>query len=181
MKFNNLRFETSRLLLRPTGDQDAGFILELLNSPGWIKYIGDRNIHSIEQAKAYIEERMTPQLYRLGYGNFTLISKDSKQPLGTCGLYDRDGLDGVDIGFALLPQYHCKGYAYEASQKILNLAWEQFGLSIVRAITTDNNYASQSLIEKLGMKFIEKITLPNDPEQLRLYEIAKPSTVQQIE
>ncbi len=170
-----LTYETPRLYLRPTDDNDARLILKLLNSPGWIKYIGDRNVHNLEESKAYIQERMTPQLDRLGYGNFTLIKKVDHTPIGTCGLYDREGLDGVDIGFALLPEYHSKGYAFEAAHKILSLAWERFGLHKVRAITTNNNYPSQALIDKLGLKFIKNIMLPNDTETLRLYEIDKPS------
>lgn len=93
-------FETERLILKPTSEEDAAFIFELLNTPKWIKYIGDRNIKTIENARDYIEAKILPQLKRLGYSNYTLISKLDNCKIGTCGLYDRDGLIGVDIGFA---------------------------------------------------------------------------------
>ncbi|MEM9329252.1 MAG: GNAT family N-acetyltransferase, partial [Bacteroidota bacterium] len=84
--------------MKPTDIDDAAFIFELFNEPKWIKYIGNRNIASVEQAKDYIVERMTPQLQRLGYSSYTLIKKDDQQKIGVCGLYDREGLDGIDLG-----------------------------------------------------------------------------------
>ena len=96
-------FETERLLLKPMSKEDAPFLLELLNSPKWIKYVGDRNVHSIEEAASYIKIKMTPQLKRLGFSNYTVIRKTDHAKLGSCGLYDREGLEGVDIGF---PFFH---------------------------------------------------------------------------
>ena len=106
-------FETERLIIRPTSEEDAHFIFQLLNSPKWLEYIGDRNIKSIEEAKEYIRKKMTPQLIKLGYSNYTIISKKDQQKIGTCGLYDREGLDGIDIGFAFLPNYEGKGFGFE--------------------------------------------------------------------
>ena len=96
-------FETERLFIRPTSLEDAPFIFELLNPPKWKKFIGDRNIHSIKDAEAYIENKMLPQLEKLGYTNNTVIRKFDRQKIGSCGLYNREGIEGVDIGFSLLP------------------------------------------------------------------------------
>ncbi len=162
---------TERLELRPTHIDDATLILELLNSPKWIKYIGDRNVKTIEDAVTYIKIKMLPQLKRLGYGNFTMIRKSDGIKIGTCGLYDRDGLDGVDIGFALLPQYERKGYGYEAAEKILKVGLEELKITSISGITTHDNIASQKLLQKLGLEYKETIMLPNDPEELLLYNI----------
>lgn len=43
----------------------------------------------------------------------TVIRKLDNVKIGTCGLYDREGIDGVDIGFAFLPEYEKKGFAFE--------------------------------------------------------------------
>ena len=88
-------FETERLILRPTTVDDAKMILDLLNSPKWIQNIGDRNVNNLDEAKAYIEAKIKPQLRRLGYSNYTLIRKSDNQKVGSCGLYDREGLEGV--------------------------------------------------------------------------------------
>ena len=98
-------FETERLLLKPISLEDVELIFELLNSPKWIKHIGDRNIKSIKDAKKYIRTKMLPQQIRIGFSVYTLVIKQNYIKIGTCGLYDRDGIDGIDIGFALLPEY----------------------------------------------------------------------------
>lgn len=167
-------FQTVRLILEPTSEKDAPFIFELMNTPKWIKYIGDRNVNSIEEAKEYIINKMQPQLEKLGYSNYTVIRKVDNVKLGSCGLYDREGLNGIDIGFAFLPEHENKGYALEAANKIKKVGFEQFGISQISAITTKDNIDSQKLIEKLGLKFDSIIKLPNDNEALLLYKIRTP-------
>ena len=161
--------ETDRLLLKPTHIDDAAYILELYNSPKWIANIGDRNVHTLEDAVAYIQKKMLPQLERLGYGNFTVIRKSDGVKMGSCGLYDRDGLEGVDIGFAFLPAYEGQGYGYESARKVMDVGIHEFGVKKISAITIKTNLASQRLIEKLGLEYIKIINLPDDPEDLMLY------------
>jgi len=166
-------FKTERLIIKPTSEEDAAFIFELFNSPKWLKNIGDRNITSPEMAKKYILTKMQPQLERLGYSNCTLIRKTDRVKIGCCGLYDREGLDGIDIGFAFLPDYEGKGFAFEAADKIKNVAFSEFGLHALSAITSKHNIASQRLLEKLGLALVETTTLPNNKEELLLYKIEK--------
>ena len=166
-------YETERLLLRPTVEADAAFIYELMNSKGWIENIGDRGIKNLADAANYVKEKMRPQQERLGFSNYSVIRKSDGVIMGSCGLYDREGLEGVDIGFAFLPQYGQKGYALEAAQKVKALAFGEFGLTLIKAITTKTNVPSQKLIEKLGLTFVKMINLPNDDEELMLYQIEK--------
>jgi RimJ/RimL family protein N-acetyltransferase len=167
-------YETERLILRPTTEDDAEFILRLMNTPKWYKYIGDRNVKTTEQAKEYIKTKMEPQLKRLGYANYTLITKSDDEKIGTCGLYDRNGMEGIDIGFAFLPEYEKKGYAFESAQKVKSLAFEKFGLTEISAMTTKNNISSQKLLEKLGMKLTGTIQLPeDDKKEFLLYRLKK--------
>jgi len=168
---STLSFETERLILRPTVQEDAAFLLELLNSPKWLQYIGDRNVRTIEAAAEYVEKKITPQFERLGYTNYTVIRKSDGEKLGTCGLYDRDGLEGVDIGFAFLPQHEGQGYAFEAALRVKALAFEVFKINHLCAITTQDNFSSQKLLEKLGFRFTKLINIPNDEVTLMLYEL----------
>ncbi|WP_456461385.1 GNAT family N-acetyltransferase [Lutibacter sp.] len=169
--------KTKRLILKPTSKEDAEFILELLNTPKWIEYIGDRNVHSIEDAKNYIQNKMLPQLKKLGYANYTVIKELDKIKIGTCGLYDREGVDGIDIGFAFLPKYENNGFAFEAANKLIKTAFKKFNISKINAITTKNNFRSQKLLLKLGLKFDKIIKLPNDNEKLLLYTLSNLTTV----
>lgn len=163
-------FETERLLLIPSNIKDASFYLELLNTPKWLQNIGDRNVKSIEDSKTYIEQKMIPQLEKLGFSNYTVIRKSDNVKLGCCGLYDREGIDGFDIGFAFLPAYEKMGYAYESASKLKEVAITQFKITKISAITIPENKSSQKLLEKLDFDFIKTITIPNDDEKLMLYE-----------
>ncbi len=163
-------FETERLILRPTSETDAEFILELMNTPKWIKYIGDRDINTIKEAEEYIHDKMTPQLKRLGFSNYTVIRKSDDIKLGACGLYDREGLDDIDIGFAFLPQYEGRGYALESSKRIKEAAKKEFSIKRLCAITTKDNHSSQRLLEKLGFELKGSTKLPNDEEELFVYK-----------
>lgn len=165
------RFETKRLSIRPAIEEDASFYLELLNSPKWLKYIGERNVKTEEDARTYIQEKMMPQLERLGYSNYTIIRKQDDQKIGCCGLYDREGMEGIDIGFALLAKYEKRGYALEAVSVIKEAAINEFGISQLKAITTKENVASQKLLKKLGLSYVGPIKVLNDPEELMLYEL----------
>jgi [ribosomal protein S5]-alanine N-acetyltransferase len=165
--------ETDRLYLKPIDESDATFQCELLNTPKFIEYIGDRNVRSEEDAAAYIKEKMLPQFERLGYGNYVVVRKEDNAKLGTCGLFDREGLEGIDIGFAFLPQYEGKGYAYEAAFRLQEEAFSIFGLHTMCAIATVNNISSRRLIEKLGLQFIKIIKLEGDDTELMYFELRK--------
>ncbi len=164
-----LTFDTERLILKPTTESDAALIFELFNTPSWLRFIGDRNIHSIDAARQYINTHMLPQLKRLGYSSYTIVRKVDGEQLGTCGLYDRNGLEGIDIGFALLPGCERQGYGFEAASRVLLAAFKVFDLNEVNAITTKQNFASQKLLEKLGLRFADYIVMGD--EELMLYQI----------
>lgn len=164
-------FKTERLIIKPTSEQDTELIYELMNSPKFIKYVGDRKIGSIEDAEKYIQVKMLPQLKNLGYSNYTIVRKSDNQKIGTCGLYDREGLEGIDIGFGLLPEYEGYGYAYESVKRLKKAAFEDFDITEINAIATKNNTSSHKLLEKLGMKLTGTTILPNDDEELLLFNV----------
>jgi len=168
---NFFEFETERLQLLAITAADAPYLLALMNTPKWIKNIGDRNVNSIAEAAVYIRKKITPQFEKLGYGNYKVIRKSDGQFLGTCGLYDRPGLEGVDIGFAFLPAYEKNGYAYEAAKKLRDEGFASFGIHTISAITLPSNLDSQKLLKKLGLTFVKMIQLPNEDEKLMLYQI----------
>lgn len=168
-------FETERLIIRPTLEQDAELIYHLMNTPKFIEYVGDRKINSIEDAEKYIRIKMLPQLLNLGYSCYSLIRKSDNLKIGTCGLYDRDGIDGIDIGFGLLPEYEGLGYAYESATRLKKAAFEEFELEEIKAITSKENISSQRLLEKLGLEKVGTTKLPNEEDELLLYRIQKKS------
>ena len=165
------KVKTERLILSPTAEEDAEFIFELLNTPKWLEHIGDRNVKSVEGAKEYIQTKMLPQLHRLGYGNYTVIRQSDEMKMGICGLFDREGLEGIDIGFAFLPAFEGNGYGFESADKLKNMAFDELGIQVINAITTKENISSQKLLDKLGLQLIGTTQLPNEEEELLLYKI----------
>ena len=147
-------FETERLILREIDSAaDAEFILELLNSPGFLKYIGDRGVRSAGQSRDFIDNRLRKSYADHGYGLYVVELKDGGQAAGICGFVKRDELPGPDLGFALLPDFENKGYAYESAAAVLNYGRTALGFTRVLAITSRDNDRSGKLLEKLGFGF----------------------------
>lgn len=167
------KIETERLVLIPTTEADTSFIFELLNTPKWLKYIGDRNINSLDDAKSYISNKILPQFEQSGFGTYTVIKKSDQKKIGTCGLYDREGLEGVDLGFAFLPEFEKNGYAYEASNRILEIAFDRLNFDEIKAITTKDNTSSQRLLEKLNFRHEGKIKLSEEGDEMLLFKRKK--------
>lgn len=168
---NTYIIETERLRLREFNSEDGELIFELLNSPGWLKYIGSRSIATIDDAVNYIETKLQKGYRESGFGFYLVELKVSGEKTGMCGLVKREGLDDIDIGFALLPQYENKGYAYESSKAVIQYAKDKLKIKRLAAITLPSNLPSIKLLEKLGMKFDKKINIPGDQEELLLYKI----------
>ncbi|WP_026677912.1 GNAT family N-acetyltransferase [Fictibacillus gelatini] len=161
--------ETERLTLRLQTTDDAEFILELVNDPSWLRYIGDRGLRTVEDACAYIVNGPVRMYEQFGFCLYLVERKEDQLPIGICGLVKRASLKDVDIGFAFLPKYWGKGYAYEAASAVMAYGKDTLGLNRIVAITTQDNHASARLLEKIGLKFERFIQLPNDPEELRLF------------
>lgn len=160
--------ETDRLLLVEFSNVDAAFIIQLLNSKGWLKYIGDRNIKTEEDAVKYLQNGSIKSYTENGFGFWKVILKEDHTPIGMCGFIKRDYLENADIGFAFLPEFEGKGYAYEAAKPTLKHGFE-IGFKTISAITTTDNLRSIALIEKLGLKFEKRFFMPDDTDELMLF------------
>lgn len=160
--------ETERLILSEVTEKDAEFMLDLLNQPSFIKYIGDRNVRTIEEAKDFIKTRYRKSYDDNGYGLYLVELKENKISLGICGFVKRDNFQYADIGFAFLPQFEKQGYAVESAQAVMEYGEKTLGFKEVLAITTQDNESSGRLLEKLGFTFDELIEMPNG-ETLKLF------------
>jgi RimJ/RimL family protein N-acetyltransferase len=161
--------ETERLILRRLSTDDAEFMLELLNEPSFLRYIGDRGVRNLEQAAQYILDRLVASYERNGFGLYLVELKESGIPIGISGLVKRDILLDADIGFAFLPAYWSKGYAIESAAAVMNHAREDLGLTRIVAINSPDNEASEKLLGKIGLRFERLIKLSEDAEEVRLF------------
>ena len=161
--------ETERTILREVTENDAEFILDLLNQPSFIRYIGDRNVRNVTQARDYIESRFRESYKKFGFGLWAVELKEMNAPIGICGFVKRDSLPDADIGFAFLPQFEKKGYAFESAAAAMKYGRDVLGLKRVVAITSQDNESSGRLLEKIRFKFESLIKLPHDDEELKLF------------
>ncbi|HEX6003132.1 MAG TPA: GNAT family N-acetyltransferase [Burkholderiales bacterium] len=160
---------TARLTLREIVAGDAPFILTLVNDPAWLRFIGDKNVHTESDARRYIEAGPAAMYAQRGFGLWLAERSDDGVPIGMCGLIKRDTLPDVDLGFAFLPAYRGNGYAFEAAQAAIDFAWERLGLARVVAITAPDNDDSVRLLERLGFRFERMLQLADDAPAVRLY------------
>jgi len=163
--------QTERLLLRTMTLDDDSFILNLLNSPSWIKYIGDRSVHTIDAAREYLTGKVLPNYENFGFGFYLIERRKDHVAIGNCGLTLREGMDHVDIGYSLLDSYVGQGYAFEAAQAIVSHGFNVHKLDHIAAITTADNHRSIHLLNKLGLDYHKMINLPGDNEELMLFGI----------
>ncbi|MBK6266152.1 GNAT family N-acetyltransferase [Marivirga sp. S37H4] len=161
--------ETKRLRLRELTLDDVPFIVALLNSPGWLQFIGDRNVRNPEQAKQYLENGPLKSYKENNYGIWLVETKEEKNAIGTCGIIRREHLDHPDIGFAFLPEQMAKGYAYEMAHATLNYAKDKLKIFPILAIVVAENHKSISLLERIGLQFIKTFYLPGDKKELLLF------------
>ena len=163
--------ETERLILRWLTIDDAEFIMELVNEPSWIRFIGDRKVKSVGDARTYIAKGPAAMYERVGFGLYRVERKDDGVPIGLCGLIKRDGLDDVDLGFAFLPRFWGQGYAFESASAVLAFGQREFGLKRIVAITSKDNENSIKLLQCIGLKFEKMVRLSADEEEVKLFAI----------
>jgi RimJ/RimL family protein N-acetyltransferase len=152
--------ETERLVLRRLGEDDAPFMLALLNEPSFWQNIGDRGVRTIEQARQYIAEGPVASYEKHGFGLYLVELKPDGTPIGMCGLVRRDYLDAPDVGFAFRPQYWSFGYACESASAVVEHAREELGLGRIVAITSPDNTGSINVLKKIGLQFERMVDPP---------------------
>jgi len=161
--------ETERLTIRRLTVDDATFILRLLNEPSFLQHIGDRGVRTMAEASQYILAGPIASYERVGFGLFLVELKNSHVPIGICGLLKRDALDDVDVGFAFVPEFWSKGYAFESASAVVAYGRDTHGLKRIVAISSQDNIASVNLLAKLGFSFERMVMMPGDKEELRLF------------
>ena len=161
--------DTERLRLKEFTTADTDFIIALLNSPGWLQFIGDRNVRTKEEAHTYLENGPLKSYKENGFGLWMVELKEENIPIGMCGIIDRPNLDNPDIGFAFLPEYNGKGYAYEMAAATLDYAREALNMQVIYAITLPDNKSSIRLLEKIGLSYSKVIRFEGSEEELLLY------------
>lgn len=164
--------ETDRLLLTRLSYDDCEFVMELVNEPSFKRFIGDKDVHSLADARRYLAEGPIGLYERFGYGMFLVTIRDSAIPAGICGLLMRDGFDDPDLGFAFLKRFRQQGYATESARAVLEHGTGDLGLRRIIAMADPENKPSVHLLQKLGFTYERKVRMPEDDHDIDLYALA---------
>lgn len=162
--------ETQRLRIRHFTREDAPFIIQLTNSEGWLRFIGNRNTNTETLALNYLENGPFQSYQKYGYGLSMVELKHTNEPVGMCGILHRDTLPSPDIGFALLPSFAGEGYAFEMASAMMHYASETLKITQLMAIVLPENTRSIRLLQKLGMGFVEQYSPKDSQETLLIYQ-----------
>ena len=161
--------ETDRLVLRRLSIDDAEFILALLNEPSFLRFIGDKGVRTLDDAREYILQGPICSYERFGFGLYLTMLKESGVPIGICGLLKRESLGDVDVGFAFLPQFWSRGYALESAAAVMAYGRSCLGLNRIVAVTNPDNESSIRVLEKLGLEFEKMVRLSEDSPEIKLF------------
>jgi len=164
---------TARLQLRELAPRDAPFILVLLNEPSFIQNIGDRGVRSLADAHDYLVNGPIASYTRHGFGLYLVELAATEEPIGICGILQREALPDPDLGFAFLPAYWGQGFAFEAAAAVRGYARSELGVGRLLAITSPRNDASIRLLERLGFRFERMTRLENDGTELKVFADAE--------
>ncbi len=166
--------ETPRTVIRLMTAADADFIRELLNEPSFLRFIGDRQVRTTDDAGQFIDRRYQQSYRDHGYGLYVVASRESGESMGICGFVRRDSLPAVDMGFAFLPRFEGKGFAFESAAATLQYGRDSLGLTRVLAIAQADNARSLALLDRLGFAFDRLITMPGEAQPVSMYASEPP-------
>jgi [ribosomal protein S5]-alanine N-acetyltransferase len=163
--------ETPRLVMRRLVADDAAFFLALVTDPAWRRFIGERNVHTVDEARRSLVEGPIAMYDRTGHGLLCVERKLDGVPLGICGLIRRDTLPDIDLGFAFLPAFRGQGYAAESARASMAHARDDLGMKRLVAIASPENADSLRLLERLGFRHEKTWAMPGETRLTALYAI----------
>lgn len=172
-----MKLRIERLAIRPFTEDDAAFILELVNDAEWLRFIGDKQVRCLDDARRYLREGPMAMWTRHGHGLCCVERASDGVAIGMCGLIKRDSLDDVDLGFAFLPAARGQGYAREAAAATLEHGFGALALKRIVAITDIDNAASARVLEAVGFRFERLLLGAPDAKPLRLFAVDAGGTI----
>jgi RimJ/RimL family protein N-acetyltransferase len=140
-----------------------------VNDPSWLRFIGNKDVRTLDDAQRYIVNGPAKMYARFGFGLWAVELKERGMPVGMCGLIKRDTLEDVDIGFAFLSAHRGNGFAFEAAFATASYGWSTLGLTRIVAITSPDNVASARLLAKLGFRLERTTRLAGEASDVHLY------------
>jgi RimJ/RimL family protein N-acetyltransferase len=148
-------FRTERLVLRPFANEDVEALHRILNEEGILRYFPGPGNPSMDKVEKFVAHQRR-QWDEVGYAWWAVELKETRRLLGWNGLQYLPETGETEIGFLLDSAYWGRGLTTEAGRVGLRFGFEQVKLGEIVALAHPENRASQRVIEKLGLRFVEE-------------------------
>ena len=168
--------QTERTIIESITLADAEFFVTLVNSPDWLRFIGDRGVRNVEDAERFLESGLLLSYRERGFGYYMVRGQDNS-PIGICGFLKKPHLENVDFGFAFLPEFCGKGYGSEAARAVFDYGIQTYEFSILDAVTAKDNVRSKRLLMRLGFGLLGPFEVKDKVQEFELYRWCAPETL----
>lgn len=147
--------ETERLVLRPPAADDLPWMLEHMNTPGVLRYIGGTVRERDEVAESLASD--IAAFASGGHRRWTVWRRDDDRRVGRCGLFyvrseaaPEQLRAQPEIGWTFAETSWGWGYATEAARAVLGFAFGTLTFPLVFSQTSDSNAPSTRMMQRLG-------------------------------
>ena len=151
--------ETDRLLLREFVEDDAESFFKLNNYPEVVRFVPDKPLLNVEQARQTLIDHPIADYRRYGFGRGACILKSTGEQIGFAGLKYLDELGEVDVAYRLLPAHWGQGLATEVALASVRYGFAALGLKRIIGLVMPKNIASLRVLEKTGLRYSGTVTL----------------------
>jgi ribosomal-protein-alanine N-acetyltransferase len=150
--------ETDRLLLRRYVEEDAEAFFELNSDPRVLRFVPDKQLLDVEQARQILIDHPIADYRKHGFGRGACILKSTGQQIGFAGLKCLEELDEVDVAYRLLPDYWGRGLATEVALASVRYGIATLGLKRIIGLAMPENIASIRVLEKAGLHYTKEVS-----------------------
>ena len=163
--------ESERLLFRTHEPQDEADFISMQTAPEVRRYVGG-SAWPLEKAKTRFRNEYVGRPNKT-YGLWATILKEEGKYIGFCGLRAGHKKGEAHLGYYLAQPYWRRGFASEASQAFIDVAFTRLRLIRLLADVEKGNEASEHILQKFGFKYISFEEIPASGRIINLYELTK--------
>jgi ribosomal-protein-alanine N-acetyltransferase len=146
---------TARLILRPFAEEDTDPLHQILGDRDVIRYLPTTEPPARDRVRRFVIDQIDHWQKR-GYGWWAVEPRAQKTLIGWNGLRYLPETDEIEVAYLLSKAWWGQGLATEGAKASLRYGFETIGMETIIALVHPENAASQRVIEKLGMTFIEQ-------------------------
>jgi [ribosomal protein S5]-alanine N-acetyltransferase len=144
--------ETARLLLREFVEDDAEWFFRLNSDPQVLRFVPDKQLLSVEQARQILLDHPIADYRKHGFGRCACILKSTGEPIGFAGLKYLEELGEIDVAYRLIPPMWGMGLATEAARDSVSYGFANLRLKQIIGLVMPENVASVRVLEKIGLR-----------------------------